>query len=305
MTLRPVKKRNGIRRTKEDWIIDIVIYIVMIFVLVLTVYPFYYELVLSLNDGMDAYRGGIYLWPRVFTLDNYRELFSDSGWLTAIGVSVARTMLGTLFGVFVTSIVAYALSFEHVLFRGVYYKLYIFTMYFSGGIIPFYIVLRTLGFINNFMVYVIPGMLNVYYMLILISFYRETPRALYESAWLEGANDLQVFWHIALPISKASLATIALFFAVNQWNSWMDSVYYVTKDSLRPMAYKMMVIIQRNSVSLDMQAMMASSGQSSSSVTTSSIQAAAMILAVVPILCVYPFVQKYFVKGVLIGSVKG
>lgn len=295
------------KRTTEDWVLDIVIYTIMILVLFLTIYPFYYVFVLSLNDGLDAYKGGVFLLPRKFTWENYRELLSDSSWITAIFISVSRTVVGTFLGVLVTSIVSFALSFDRVIGRKMYTRLYVFTMYFSGGLIPFYILLRTLGMINTFAVYVIPGMLNVYYLLIMRGFYQGLPESLYESARLDGASDMQLYLRIALPLSKAVLATIALFFAVGQWNSWMDAVYYVTKDELRPIAYKMMEIIKRNSIT-DQADMMASAGLMASSqktVTTTSLQMAALIIGVLPILCVYPFVQKHFVKGVLIGSVKG
>lgn len=299
------KKKKRIR-AKEDIVIDTIIMVVMIFVLFVTAYPFYYTIVQAFNNGVDSTLGGVYFWPRRPSLENFETLLADASWGNAIVISVARTVIGTVLGLLATSAVAYALSFEHVLFRGGYYKLYIFTMYFSGGLIPFYILLKSLGLLNTFWVYVIPGMLNVYYMLILVNFFQTIPRSLYESAWLDGAGDIRVFLQIALPLSKASLATIALFFAVSQWNSWMDSVYYVTKSELRPMAYLMMEIINKSATASSMMTAQAQ-GYASSAMqsTTTSLQMAAMVLAVVPILAVYPFLQKYFVKGVMIGSVKG
>lgn len=299
------KKKKRIR-AKEDIVIDTIIMVVMIFVLFVMAYPFYYTIVQAFNNGVDSTLGGVYFWPRRPSLENFETLLADASWGNAIVISVARTVIGTVLGLLATSAVAYALSFEHVLFRGGYYKLYIFTMYFSGGLIPFYILLKSLGLLNTFWVYVIPGMLNVYYMLILVNFFQTIPRSLYESAWLDGAGDIRVFLQIALPLSKASLATIALFFAVSQWNSWMDSVYYVTKSELRPMAYLMMEIINKSATASSMMTAQAQ-GYASSAMqsTTTSLQMASMVLAVVPILAVYPFLQKYFVKGVMIGSVKG
>ncbi len=299
------KKKKRIR-AKEDIVIDTIIMVVMIFVLFVTAYPFYYTVVQAFNNGVDSSLGGVYFWPRRPSLENFETLLADASWGNAIIVSVARTVVGTVLGLLATSAVAYALSFEHILFRGAYYKLYIFTMYFSGGLIPFYILLKSLGLLNTFWVYVIPGMLNVYYMLILVNFFQTIPRSLYESAWLDGAGDIRVFLQIALPLSKASLATIALFFAVSQWNSWMDSVYYVTKDELRPMSYLMMEIINKSATASTVTNAQAL-GYASSALqsTTTSLQMASMVLAVVPILAVYPFLQKYFVKGVMIGSVKG
>lgn len=301
-----MKKGTKIKRNREDIVLDTVIIVMMVLVIILTVYPFYYVVIQAFNDGIDASFGGIYFFPRKFSLENFQTLLADSGWGKAIWISVARTLIGTGLGLLATSAVAYAISFEHVMFRKTYYRLYIFTMYFSGGMIPFYILLKSIGMLNTFWVYVIPGMLNVYYMLILVNFFQTLPRSLYESAWLDGAGDLRVFFQIALPLSKASLATIALFYAVGQWNSWMDSVYYVTKDELRPMSYLMMEIINKSATAStvsDAQSM----GYAASAVrsTTTSLQMAAMVLAVAPILAVYPFLQKYFVKGVMVGSVKG
>jgi len=282
-----------------------VILVFMVIILIITIFPFYYCVVQAFNNGVDSTMGGVYFFPRKPTLDNFKTLLADASWGRAIVISVLKTVCGTLLGLLVTGIVAYALSFEKVLFRNTYHKIYIFTMYFSGGMIPFYILLKSLVLINTFWVYIIPGMLNVYFMLIMINFYQSIPQSLYESAWIDGANDLIVFIKIALPLSKASLATVGLFFAVNQWNSWIDSVYYVTKDSLRPMSYLMMQIINKSATASSV-ANAQSMGYAASALqsTTTSLQMAAMVLAVAPILMIYPFLQKYFVKGVMIGSVK-
>jgi putative aldouronate transport system permease protein len=294
------------KKSLEDWMIDSIVAIVMIFVIIVTIYPFYYCTILAFNNGVDSSLGGIYFWPRKFTLENFKTLLADASWGRAIFISVGRTLIGTGLGLFATSAVAYALSFDHIVFRNTYYKLYIFTMYFSGGMIPFYVLLKSMGMLNTFWVYVIPGMINVYFMLIMINFYQTIPKSLYEAAWVDGAGDFRVFIQIALPLSKASLATIALFFAVSQWNSWMDSVYYITKDSLRTMSYLMMEIINKSATASTV-SNATSLGYAASALqtTTTSLQMASMVLAVAPILLVYPFLQKYFVKGVMIGSVKG
>jgi putative aldouronate transport system permease protein len=182
-------------------------------------------------------------------------------------------------------------------------------MYFSGGMIPFYVLLRSIGMLNTFWVYVIPGMLNVYYMLILVNFYHTIPVSLYESARLDGAGDPSLYINIALPLSKAPLATIALFFAVGQWNAWLDALYYVQKASLKPLAYLMMDVINRSArlPSFEGGAAIATERMAASAIsstTTTALQMAAMVLAVFPILMVYPFLQRYFVKGVMIGSLK-
>ena len=292
--------------TAEDWVIDSVVWVVMTLVTIMTLYPFYYVTILAFNNGWDATTGGIYFWPRVPTLENFNTLLADLTWINSIFISISRTGIGTFLGLLFTTIIAYALSFKHVIGRKFYFKVFIFTMYFSGGIIPYYVLLKFIHLLNTFLVYVVPGMLNVYFMLIMITFYRELPSALYESAWLDGAGELRVFFRIALPLSKAPLAVIALFFAVGQWNAWIDTVYYVQRKELRPLAYYMMDIINR-SMAMSKLSNAASISHASQlmSTTSSSLQMAAMVFAVFPILAVYPFLQKYFVKGVMIGSVKG
>lgn len=297
--------KRKIKRNTEDWIMDSVISVVMVLVLVVTIYPFWNVIIQAFNAAGDTARGGLWLYPRQFTLQNFKELLSDSGWSTAIVVSVARTVVGTALGVSVTGIVAFAMSQTDLLFRNMYYRIFMFTMYFGGGIIPFYILLKTIHMNNTFWVYVIPGCLSVYNMLIMINFYQSIPKSLYESAQLDGATYMQIFVKITVPLSKACVATIALYNAVSQWNAWMDTAYYTTSESLKTMSMKMMEIINLASISVEKGDIMTGGAISSALRATSrSLQAASMVLAVTPILCVYPFLQKYFVKGVMIGSVK-
>lgn len=297
--------KRKIKRNTEDWIMDSVISVVMVLVLVVTIYPFWNVIIQAFNAAGDTARGGLWLYPRQFTLQNFKELLSDSGWSTAIVVSVARTVVGTALGVSVTGIVAFAMSQTDLLFRNMYYRIFMFTMYFGGGIIPFYILLKTIHMNNTFWVYVIPGCLSVYNMLIMINFYQSIPKSLYESAQLDGATYMQIFVKITVPLSKACVATIALYNAVSQWNAWMDTAYYTTSESLKTMSMKMMEIINLASISVEKGDIMTGGAISSALRTTSrSLQAASVVLAVTPILCVYPFLQKYFVKGVMIGSVK-
>lgn len=286
----------------EDRIFKIINYTFLSLLTFLTIYPFYYILIISLNSGIDASRGGIYFFPRVLTFENYEKILSDSKWINALGVSVFRTVVGTVLSVFFTSIVAYGLSHKTLVFRNFYYSIIIFSMYFSGGLIPYYVLLKSLGITNTVWVYIIPLLLNSFLVLIMISFFNEISPSLRESAYIDGANDLRIFLQIILPISKPVLATAVLFTAVNHWNSWIDSAYFVSKPGLRTMSYLMMEIINRSQASNmgDLQ----SAFRSTTSVTTRSIQSAVIIVSTVPILLSYPFLQKYFVKGIMLGSVK-
>lgn len=292
-----------IRRTAEDYILDGVNYLLLALIFIACLYPFYYLIVISFNDGMDTTLGGIYVWPRAFTTLNYETFLGDPKWLSAFGVSVLRTVVGTVLGVMFTSMVAYGLAYKGLMFRKFYFAVSIVGMYVSGGLIPYYIVLRNLQLLDTFAVYVIPGMLNLFFLLIAISFFRDIPHELEESARIDGANDLRIFTSIVLPISKPMLATMALFVGVAQWNSWLDSAYFVSNERLRTLTYRMIEVINAGMMPTEQTG--AAYAADAARVTTFSLQVTAMVIAIVPIILVYPFLQKYFVKGATIGAVKG
>ncbi|MEV5025520.1 carbohydrate ABC transporter permease [Paenibacillus sp. LPE1-1-1.1] len=282
-------------------LLDSVIYVLLFCIMIATLYPFYYVLVISFNQGKDSLLGGIYLWPRSFTLENYATFLKDSNWYNALFVTVARTGVGTLLGVLFTSLVAYGLSHKDLLLSKVYFAVIIFAMYFSGGLIPYYVVLRSVGLLNTFGVYVIPSMLSTFFLLIAISFFREIPLELKESAYIDGANEFVIFFKIILPVSTPLLATMSLFLGVGQWNSWLDSAYFVQSDSLRTLTFRMMEIINKSNIPIES----VGAAASASGVTNYSLQVTSMVVSIAPIVCVYPFLQKYFVKGIMLGSVKG
>ncbi|MDR3119729.1 MAG: carbohydrate ABC transporter permease, partial [Clostridiales bacterium] len=225
-------RQRIIKRTAEDNILDVIVYIVLIIVFLASVYPFYLAIVLSFNEGIDAQLGGIYFAPRKFTLDNYARFFSDPEWLNAIVVSLARTVFGTFLTVFFTSMVAYGLSHRNLKGRKVYMGIIIFAMYFSGGIIPYYSVLRSIGLLDTFGVYVLPMMLNLFYVLVAISFFQGLPEELEEAARVDGAKELRIFFSIVIPMATPLLATIAIFISVQHWNSWYDSAFFVRNQEL-------------------------------------------------------------------------
>lgn len=286
---------------QKDMLLDSVIYVLLFCIMIATLYPFYYVLVISFNQGRDSLLGGIYLWPRSFTLENYATFLTDSNWYNSLFVTVARTGVGTLLGVLFTSLVAYGLSHKDLLFSKVYFAVIIFAMYFSGGLIPYYVVLRSFGLLNTFGVYVIPSMLSTFFLLIAISFFREIPMELKESAYIDGANEFVIFFKIILPVSTPLLATMSLFLGVGQWNSWLDSAYFVQSNSLRTLTFRMMEIINKSNIPIES----VGAAASASGVTNYSLQVTSMVVSIAPIVCVYPFLQKYFVKGIMLGSVKG
>ncbi len=290
------------RKFSEDMAVDLVVYILLGLVGIVTLYPFYYTIVCSFNDGLDLMKGGVYLWPRKFTLGNYKLFLEDGDWRHAFLVSLARTLVGTAMRVGFTSMFSYALSRNNLMFKKGYRFLVVFTMYFSGGLIPFYVLLRNLGLLNSFWVYVILGMVDAFFVMTGINFFAAIPESMIEAAKIDGAREIKVLTRVVLPVSKPFLATLALFSAVGQWNSWLDSAYYVRDAKLHTLAYKMMTVINQNIATANTEA----AGQLSQANTQTSftVQATAMAVSMLPIMCVYPFLQKYFVQGMMIGAVK-
>lgn len=297
-----MNRRNKIKKSKQDWVIDIIIYTLSLFILFVTLYPFYYVFMLSFNEGMDASLGGIYWFPRKFTLANYTQFFNDAKWLCGLGISVARTLIGTTLGVLFTTLVSYGMSYKDLIGRKAYMTFIIFCMYFSGDIIPYYMVLKSLHLIDTFWVYIIPGMLHLFYITIGRGFFEGIPDSLRESAKIEGATELQIFTKIIMPISKPFMATLALYIGVGHWNNWYDSTFFVKTKTLRTLPYLMMEIINKYSASSND---VSSAIHAAANTTTSlSVQMAAMVISVVPIICIYPFLQRYFVTGMMVGAVK-
>jgi len=291
------------RLTAEDIVIDTTVTICLIFIFIVTAYPFYYCLVLSFNHGLDSQRGGIYFFPRVLTLANYSSFFTDEKWLNAFLISISRTVLGTAATVLFTVVVAYGLSYPNLKFRKLYMTLIIFSMYFNGGLIPYYITLRSLGLLNNYLVYIIPSAFNLFFTLISISFFQALPYELRESAMLDGASDIKILLRIILPVSTPLLATMAIFVAVGQWNAWFDSAFFVKQQELKTLGYRLVEVINQAQMPISQES--AQRASAAARVTPLSVRVAAMMVAVVPILCVYPFLQRFFISGLTIGSVKG
>ncbi|CAM4515411.1 putative aldouronate transport system permease protein [Paenibacillus endophyticus] len=287
---------------QKDRIMDAGVAIALFIIMLCMLYPFYYVLILSFNKGTDSLLGGVYLWPRTFTFENYARFLNDPHWYQSFLVTISRTVSGTVLGVLFTCLVAYGLSHRDLLFRKSYFTIVIFAMYFSGGLIPYYVVLRSLGLLNSFGVYIIPSMLSTFFLLIAISFFQEIPQELKESAHIDGANEIVIFYRIIMPVSMPLIATMALFTGVGQWNSWLDSAYFVQSEELRTLAFRMMEVINKSSAPVDA---LAAANKAAAGVTSYSLQVAAMVVSIAPIVCVYPFLQKFFIQGIMLGSVKG
>lgn len=282
---------------------DIMIGILMLVICFVSLYPVWYTVIISFNDSSDALRGGIYWWPRKFSLESYKTVFQDTTIIRAFMVTVLRTVIGTVTSVFFTAMVGYAFSKKHIMGNKFYTILGTITMFFGGGLIPYFITLKNLGLYNNFLVYIIPSLFNFYNMIIFRSFFNELPAGLEESARLDGANDLMIFIRIVIPLSAPVIATIALFNGVGHWNDYFTGVLYINDAELQPIQTYLFRIIASASASKTVVAMPA--GVTAQQVSSQSVRLATMVVTTFPIMCVYPFLQKYFVKGMLIGSIKG
>ncbi|MCV9888650.1 MULTISPECIES: carbohydrate ABC transporter permease [Metabacillus] len=301
-----VRKRNSLMRTREDVVFDTFNILFMILLSVIMLYPFINQIALSLNAATDSVKGGIYLWPREFTWRNYEYVFSQASIIQAIFVSVARTVVGTGVGLLCTAMVAYAIAQEKFVFKKSVTIIFIMTMYFNGGLIPGYLLMRDLHLIGTFWVYILPGLISAFNLIIMRSFIEGLPKSLFEQARIDGAGDFRVFFQIVLPLSLPVLATVALFVAVGQWNQWFDVfLYNSSNENLTTLQYELMKILQNTATSNgDWNTAQASGERAVQAVTPKSIQATMTIVASLPIICVYPFLQKYFVKGMTLGAVK-
>ena len=290
------------RNTAFDWIN----YAVMVILAFVMIYPLWYCVAGSLNEGMDYLRGGVFLWPRKWTLANYKAVFLDSAILNAFWVTIWKCLVGTVTSVLCTAMVAYAITRPKLRLKKLYIPFIMLTMFFSGGLIPYFILIVDLGLYDSFWVYVIPTMFSAYNMIIIQSFMRELPSELIESAKLDGASEYRIFFQMILPLSKPVLATIALFTVVTHWNSYFDSMMYTSSQELQTIQLFLKKVITDPSVSrgLGSAATIAIPDQAAT-LTPQVVKLATMVVTALPVVCIYPFLQRYFVKGVTVGAVKG
>ena len=285
----------------SDIVIDVVKVLFLVMVVVVCVYPFWNIFIISINDATDAMRGGLYFLPRILSFNSYMDILSRETFQHSILVTVARTVIGTPLAVLVTSALAYVVSRKELLGRKQLNLLFIFTMYFGGGMVPYYMILKSLGLLNNFWVFILPNLLSVYNMILVRNYIEGMPEAIFESAKIDGANDLVVFFRMVLPLAKPIIMTVALFVAIGHWNSWFDAYLYTNSQNLKTMQSILVEILNQYQTS---EAGASAADRMTQSITPDSIRMAATMVTTIPIIMVYPFVQKYFVRGIMLGSVK-
>jgi len=285
--------------SKDEKIFNTANVIFLVFFLAIIALPLWNIVALSFNDATDAARGGIYFWPREFSLESYYTVFEDSAIYKAFVISVAKTVIGVVLHTALTAMVAYGMSRRNLMGRKIYMNMGILTMFVSGGMIPTFLLFKELGLLNNFWVYIIPVLFSFYDMVILMNFFRSIPFSLEESAMMDGANPFIIFVKIILPLSLPVLATIALFHGVFQWNDYMTANIYVDDRSLYPLQMLLFRIVSEN-----LSPAVATGTNVVRNTTSQSLQLATMVVTTVPVVVIYPFLQKYFIQGMTLGSVK-
>ena len=287
---------------KKYNIFDYIIIFVLVLVSVIMVYPFWHEMMYSFSDPVEAATGGMFLFPRGFNLKSYWSVLRNKSVWTGFRVSVITTFTGTLIGVLLSSMLAYSMSKKEMPGRNILVGMIFFTMLFGGGMIPNYLLIKELKLIDSYGALILPGLCSAWNIFILKNSFTGIPASLEESARIDGANDLTIFFRIVLPLSKAFLATIALFTAVGYCNDYFSTILYIiSKDR-----WSLQAVLRE--ILSNAQSAMSSSGisvRAEEAISSETVKAATVMVATVPILVVYPFIQKYFIKGVMIGSVKG
>ena len=285
----------------KDKVFKIITISVVVVIAACCLFPFLHVLAVSFSDKTAVIRGEVLLWPQSFKLSAYKAVFNNKGLMDSMWFTLILTVVYTVFSLIMTILCAYPLSYPGLKLKSPILLYILFTMYFSGGMIPGYLNIKSLGLLDTFWVLVFPTMLSTYNMILMKSFFQAMPRELEESAYVDGANDFVVLIRIVLPLSKAMLATIALFYAVSRWNGFMDAILYINDESMYTIQLRLRQMIQASQVS----SMMEEIPEMKADLIAETIKAACMAFSTIPVMIVYPWLQKYFVKGVMIGSVKG
>lgn len=294
------------RTTSGERLFYIVNGFILLLIGFLAAFPFWNIFVVSFNEGRDAMRGSIYFWPRKFSLEAYRAIFNENNLMHSTYISIARTLLGTVVGVICTAILAYLLSNRELIFRRWILFFFIITMYFSGGLIPEFMLIRDLHLYNHFLVYIIPGAVGVWNVMVMRQFFEDLPPSLAESARIDGASELRTLRSIILPMSTPVLATIALMIGVAQWTTWFDTYMYTSgSQELSTLQGVLVKILMETQIQSTDPTQAARLEQSGAILTPEVIKMATITITTVPIVMIYPFLQKYFVGGLTVGAVKG
>ena len=286
-------------KPSSEKVFNVVNIILISIITAIIIFPIWNIICISFSSSRAIAEGKTLFWPTEFSLENYKGVFADSSIWSAFLISVLRTGIGVVLHTFFCAMMAFAMSKRNLIGRNIYSIIGLITMFFSGGMIPTYLVIKQMGLLNSFWVYVIPHLLGYYDIVILMNFFRQLPDSLEEAAKVDGAGDWRVFLQIALPLSLPAISTIALYQGVFQWNDFMSAKLYVTKQALYPLQMKLYLLLtQSTAVSLQ------NAGTDVGLTSSRGLNMATVIIATVPIVLIYPFLQKYFISGMMVGAVK-
>jgi len=300
-------KKKMKKRCGADVTLSVVKCVFVFCFTLMCIYPFYYVIICSVSNPQEVAKG-VYLAPRGFTLDTYKELLQRDDLWRAYFISIARTVVGTIISVLCTSMLAFLMTRREMVGRKIVYRYVIVTMYLNAGLIPWYLVMKAYHLQNTFLLYVIPGAIGVYNMILIKTFMEQLPESLEEAAVVEGARVWDVFFKIVMPLSKPILATVTVFVAVGQWNSWQDNFFLVNNPDLKTLqlilrdylneASRIAKAMEEGIISLELI-------ERAKNISSKSVQMTSIVVTMLPVMLVYPYAQKYFTKGVMMGAVKG
>jgi ABC-type glycerol-3-phosphate transport system permease component len=298
--------RIQVNRTKSnDLIFNAVLYLVFTIILFVCLYPFYYIFLISVSNTELTSRQIVTFYPLGFTLKNYVEVFQIKGLYRSFFISTTRTVIGTVFTLFFTSILAYTLSQRELIGRKIFYRIIITSIYLNAGLIPWYLVLRSLHLKDNFLVYILPYAVSVYSMILIKTYIEQVSPSIQESALVDGAGYFTIFIKIILPVSKPVLAAVTVFTAVNQWNLWMDNLLLVSNTNLRTMQLMLLEYLrQAEAIASEIRNSGGSAKGAAYQISPFAVRMTITMVVTIPILLVYPVIQKYFVSGIMLGAVK-
>jgi ABC-type glycerol-3-phosphate transport system permease component len=294
------------RQSVGDWVFNIFNYLVLLIFTAACLYPFYYIFLYSISDATEAARGSVFLWPVKPEVASYASLLAKPEVLNAVFVSVARTVVGTVLTVLCSSYLAYAVTRRDLPLRSLIYRFVVLTLYIGAGLIPWYMTMKGLGLKNNFLLYVLPGAVGAFYVILVKTYIEQLPSSLEESAKIDGAGPFTIFFRIIAPISLPIIATVTIFSAVGQWNTWQDNLYLVNVRSLQTLQLLLYNYLNTSVATGDVSRMSTMSLIANvKQVSATSLRMTMSMITVFPILLVYPFMQRYFIKGIMLGAIKG
>ena len=300
-------KYSHIRQTKFDILYDAFVLFLVILMLILILYPLWFVIIASFSNSSEVMKGNVIFWPKGFSFEAYEKVLSDPKILTGYRNTLIYTVLGTLMNLGGTIAVAYPLSRRDFVGRRVISLILMFTLFFNGGLIPTYLVYKQINLINSPWVMIIPGMVNVYNMIVMRSFFESLPYEMHEAAFIDGCGNIQILFRIVLPLSLPIISVMVIFYGVSHWNEYFSALVYLSDQCLKPLQLILRDILITNTtrVSSMMSGGAASSNEMDRIRTAESIKYAVAIVSTLPVLCLYPFLQKHFSKGVMLGAIKG